>query len=89
MKEGEGMFRATGWRPPGPHGLLRAAGVPGALGGRTIAVIHLAGVGSGATARQAELTVSDKRNFSQPRPLGCNYEKTAGVGGREGTLGGR
>ena len=28
----------------------------------------------------AKLTVSDKRHFSQPRPLGYNYEKTAGVG---------
>lgn len=39
-------------------------------GSRTMAVIHLAGVGRRATARRAELTVSDKRTFSRPRPLG-------------------
>lgn len=74
---------------PRPYGLLRAAGVPGGPETRTMAAIHFAGVGSRATARRAELTVSDTRNFSQPRPLGWNYEKRAGVGvgGREGTLG--
>lgn len=35
----------------------------------------------------AKLTVSDKRHFSQPRPLGYNYEKTAGVGAGEGAGG--
>ena len=92
------MFRATGRRAP--HPTPRGPGPPagcwrarparrarGAKQWQQMAVIHPAGVGTRAMARQAQLTGSDKRNFSPLRPLGCNYEKAAGVGGQEGTLG--
>lgn len=85
------MFRATGGSPPtqGPTASCGLLVCQAGRESRTMAVIHLAGVGRRATARQAELTVSDKRTFHDRDLWGRNHEKTAGVGGQEGTLGDR
>lgn len=81
MKGSEGVIGGPSSATP-----LAAAGLTGGLGPGQ----RRQSISQRSRAQEtAELTVFDKRHFSQLRPLGYNYEKTAGVGAgrvREGLM---